>query len=61
MNRFDSLELLRQFGARIVTDRVSFAEESGKIVVSLVVGLTGVCAEPPGARSTVHQGQESLA
>ncbi|EDM79040.1 hypothetical protein PPSIR1_10570 [Plesiocystis pacifica SIR-1] len=63
----NSLELLRHRGARIVTGRVGFAEEVGKIFESLMVDLVvGVASEsvgpePGAARGLVHLGHELLA
>jgi len=50
----NSLEFVRQFGARIATGRVGLAEEVGKIFIGL-----GPCVRP--GWGTIHQGKEPIA
>jgi hypothetical protein len=53
-----SLEFVRQFGARIATDRMGLAEEVGKVFIGL--GPCGHLAWSP-SRRTFHQGKEPIA
>jgi len=58
----NSLEFVRQFGARIATDRMGLAEEVGKVFIGLSPcdRLAWSPSRSP-SRGTIHQGKEPIA